>query len=115
MSTIRFLPGVIAVVVLSACSLPPVIVLPGAEMPSVPEEEGRIAEARANTPTQATFYYDIGMSGFVSEGAIDLAVLREFCRPGRVGTVTETAVPFMGSITAEMYTPRLIEVTCVMP
>lgn len=98
---------------LSACFKPPIVIVDGSE-PAPVDPGGRIAEAIVAVPDQISFSYDIGMSGFSSQGPIDLAVLRELCRPHRL-QVTEANIPFMGAMTAEMYTPRSITVTCLDP
>lgn len=94
-----------------ACFKPPIVILDGSE-PAPPEEGGRVAEAIVAVPSELTFTYDIGASGFSSQTAVDLAVLRELCRPHKL-RVTEQNIPFMGAMTAEMYTPRSITVTCL--
>jgi len=71
---------------LGACFKPPIVILDGTE-PAAEAEGDRVAEAL-------------------------VAVLRELCRPHRL-MVTESNIPFMGMLTAEMYTPRSITVTCL--
>lgn len=100
---------------LAACSGPPVHVIVDRGLPASPHEEGRVAEAIVGLPSTASFNYDIGLSGFVSENPVDLAVLREYCRPYRVRTVTEQSIPFIGTLTAQMYVPRLVQVSCDVP
>jgi hypothetical protein len=94
----------------SACFKPPIVIVDGSE--PAPTDGGRVAEAIVAVPSELSFTYDIGASGFSSQGPVDLAVLRELCRPHRL-QVTESNIPFMGSLTAEMYTPRSITVTCL--
>lgn len=96
---------------LGACFKPPIVIVDGTE-PAPVDPGGRVAEAIVAVPSQISFTYDIGMSGFSSQNPIDLAVLRELCRPHRL-QVTEANIPFMGAMTAEMYTPRSITVTCL--
>lgn len=96
---------------LGACFKPPIVIVDGSE-PAPVDPGGRVAEAIVAVPSQISFTYDIGMSGFSSQNPIDLAVLRELCRPHRL-QVTEANLPFMGAMTAEMYTPRTITVTCL--
>lgn len=95
----------------SGCFKPPIVILDGSE-PAPSSETDRIAEAVVAVPSQLSFSYEIGAGGFSSQDAVDLAVLRELCRPHRL-MVTESNIPFMGSLTAEMYTPRSITVTCL--
>ena len=101
----------LSVASLGACFKPPIVILDGTE-PAAAAEGDRVAEAVVAVPGQISFSYDIGASGFSSQAAVDLAVLRELCRPHRL-MVTESNVPFMGMLTAEMYTPRSITVTCL--
>ncbi len=101
----------LAVASMVGCFKPPIVILDGTE-PAPPAEGDRIAEAVVAVPGQLSFSYDIGASGFSSQAPVDLAVLRELCRPHRL-MVTEANIPFMGMLTAEMYTPRSITVTCL--
>lgn len=94
-----------------ACFKPPIVIVDGSEPPA-PVEGDRIAESIVAVPRQLSFSYDIGASGFSSQAPVDLAVLRELCRPYKL-MVTESNIPFMGAMTLEMYTPRSITVTCL--
>jgi hypothetical protein len=96
---------------LGACLKPPIVIVDGSE-PAPPVEGDRVAEAIVAVPAQISFSYDIGASGFSSQAPVDLAVLRELCRPHKL-MVTEANIPFMGAMTGEMYTPRSITVTCL--
>jgi hypothetical protein len=76
-------------------------------------ESGRLIEARVDIPRgERQLVYDIGLSGFVSDAPLDFAVLREFCRPGDLVSVTEEAVRGVGFFSAELYSPRKVVVTC---
>jgi hypothetical protein len=108
----RTLFAILALSTLCACgNLQPIRVV-GPELGPTPAEGDRLIESRAAVPNELSFNYDITLSGFASEGPIDLAVLREYCRPGQLVEVLEQPIPFMGTLTAEMWTPRLVTVRC---
>ncbi|HVK85781.1 MAG TPA: hypothetical protein VM513_16795 [Kofleriaceae bacterium] len=87
------------------------------QVPAAPAEQGRIAEAQIAAPiTEGTITYDIWYSGFFPRGgAIDLAVLRELCRPGVLAEVSEREVPGIGMLTGLVYTPRQVSFRCAAP
>jgi hypothetical protein len=104
--------GVALALALAACGDLGSILVVDQDLPAPAAEEGRVAEAVVSLPTTMSFSYDIGMSGFASEGPIDLAILREYCRPGRLMEVRESPIPGMGMLTGEMYTPRSVGIRC---
>lgn len=111
MRALLFVSWSLALLIGACGNLAPIHVV-GAELPPTTLEGDRLIETRAAVPREQSFFYDITLSGFVSEGEIDLVILREYCRPGLLEEVTEQHVPLVGSVSGEMWTPRLITVRC---
>lgn len=96
---------------LAGCGWKPNVIATHPPSPAV--EGGRVAEARVALPGAGVMLHDIWYAGvFETAEPIDLAVLREYCRPGGLAEVTEQYVPGIETITASMYTPRLVSFTC---
>lgn len=101
----------IAFGVLTGCGLLPKTVLKGSSAPAI--EGDRIAEATVEKGSGGTIMHAIWYSGwFEVDDPIDLAVLREYCRPGELGTIEEVGTP-AEYFTSYMYTPRQITFSCI--
>ena len=104
-----------ATLAVAGCGWKPIAVRSGA-VPAPAVEGDRIAEARVALPDGGTFLHDIWYAGvFETAAPIDLAVLREYCRPGQLVSVTEQHMPLFPTMTGEIYTPRLVTFSCGAP
>ena len=84
----------------------------GSGSPPPAVEGDRIAEAVVSKASSGKITHSIFYSGwFEVDDPIDLAVLREYCRPGTLGEITEagTLAEYASSY---MYTPRQITFSC---
>ncbi len=103
-------PLVITLGLLAGCGLIPKTAFRGSAPPAV--EGDRIAEAVVAKESSGTITHAIWYSGwFEIDDPIDLAVLREYCRPGELGDIQEVGTP-IEYLSSYMYTPRQITFSC---
>lgn len=76
-------------------------------------EQDRVVEAHVNLPGEGKIAHPIWYSGWFETAApVDLALIREYCRPGDVATIEEHEVPGVAMLTGRLYTPREVLFTC---
>jgi len=100
---------------LAGCGLLPLKVYDGQGVRSPRVEQDRVAEAKVAAPTSGTITHGLWYSGwFETDAPVDVAILREYCRPGHLATIVEQDAG-KGYITAYIYTPRTLTFTCNHP